>query len=358
MIEAFKNRSVCFLFSAALLVGCEEAHAPNSGAADESDPVDQPVEDHSADDGGADYSDSVETASWELVALDPVYQELETQGLVHDEGYTAYALSFGELSERVFLDGDAEVADLMIREGLLWNSPEKVLDLLGVFVKSASRSRSKLQAVIDKVRAADTLAALAQWDVDARRRAADQALSKVPAENVKLVSKWCGISRIGDKRTARTRPLKEFGFQRGPFEVYSGLPLYLVNRCVEIGAHVVKQFFGTKVTGPGPAQLGVWDSPSHFGLVAITATGDGGAAVCEIELPQGNEERTTVKSEASFSDRGLLTISDQDGRVRSRIFVQGGEDRLLFHKLATRRQAEYSRAAATEKYLGALKDCL
>ena len=103
-------------------------------------------------------------------------------GLVHDQGVDAYFDSLRALEEQAWYGGNAELAELIIRAGLLDNDISYLID---------RATEMEYARVVEVLEAADPETPYRQWDMEARRAAMKAALSDVPEAHRSFVNTAC-----------------------------------------------------------------------------------------------------------------------------------------------------------------------
>ena len=214
-------------------------------------------------------------------------RDLESLGLVTDQGQDAFGQSYDEIINRLY-EGDAEVVDLFVRIGLIY-------DVATTIQRIEQRRNSDNNADIDRainiLQAADPVAVGRLFDEEARQVAMDNALSDVPDSYHGFLSEGC----------------------RGAVVVFIAL-------CVENTVDVLVQIF-EEPAGPR-RQFGVWvrtdvSNPTHDSHIIITEAG-GGASYCEGDGSYGG----------NFNDDGVLMVGTGFGTLTAVVQERGGVEYL------------------------------
>ena len=226
-------------------------------------------------------------------------RDLESLGLVTDQGQDALRQSFDEIINRLY-EGDAEVVDLFVRIGLIY-------DVATTIRRFEERRNSDNNADIDRainiLQAADPVAVGRLFDEEARQVAMDNALSDVPDSYHGLLSEGC----LG--------------------------ALVIIALCVENTVDVLVQIF-EEPAGPR-RQFGVWrENRLRKHLVIFEAPG--GARVCE-----GSDSSYG----GAFNDEGALTVGAVGGTAILIVDERNGVETINFFGQTYQRVTEPSREA-------------
>ena len=175
-------------------------------------------------------------------------RDLESLGLVTDQGQDAFGQSFDEIINRLY-EGDAEVVDLFVRIGLI----DDVARTIQYMEQSRNGdNNADIDRAINILQAADPVAVGRLFDVEASQVAMDNALSDVPDSYHGFLSEGC----------------------RGVVVVFIAL-------CFENTVDVLVQIF-EEPAGPR-RQFGVWvrtdvRNPTHDSHIIITEAGGGASS--------------------------------------------------------------------------------
>ena len=245
--------------------------------------------------------------------MEPAHRELEAMGLVHDQGADAYFDSLAALSEQAWSGGNAELAELLIRGGLL----DRKIPYLIEQATAMEHAR-----VVEILEAAGPETPYRQWDPEARRAAMEAALSNVPEAHRSFVNTACmgeGYARDDDGV-----PVDDYGRHVIP-------PVYMVAQCIETNVDVI-----VSVVEPegGRDQFGVWvdmrdSSPNRRDYVVVQEA-SGGAVACLSQYDPIEGTRSHDTFGGSFNDEGALSLDGGFGAITLLVHQQGGEDRLSF----------------------------
>ena len=225
---------------------------------------------------------------------DPVLRDLESLGLVTDQGQAALEQSYFEITNRLRA-GDVEVVETFLSAGLIFNVAGTIQDLERM---RTSDNGADIDRAIEILQAADPVAAGRQLDEEARRLALDNAVADVPDSYHEFLANRCGRFVV------------------------------IVALCVENIVDVLVQIF-EEPAGPR-RQFGMWVNvvpPSRLGrstrlsFLVITEAA-GGARVCLIDDPTFGDERLG----GSFNDEGALSVGFGFGSVTIVVQDQGGVD--------------------------------
>ena len=208
-------------------------------------------------------------------------QELEAIGLVTDQGTDALEDSLLDLMERL-RDGDVEVAEVLVRWGLLSNVPGAIQYL--------ERQRTidnymRIDQTIEILQAADSASVGRQYDYEPRQMALDSALSEVPNNYHGLLTEWC----------------------------ING-PAALMELCVEQTFNMLAQTF--EPPDGLRRQFGAWETftADYGNSYLIISETDDGAFVC------GEEYVFT----GTFDDNGALILERAAGATPIIVQERGG----------------------------------
>ena len=256
--------------------------------------------------------------------LEPAHRELEKHGLVHDQGQDAYANSYNALYGQAFEEGDADVAALFIRGGLVHDVPRYIAT---VNEHRSTNSMADPDRVIELLENADPAVAGAQFNREARQVALDEALLDVPEDYRNLVSSCVDF------------------------------PAYFIGVCVQTNVDV----FVRLIEPPRGAreQFGLWVDHKDYVLVSEAS---GGATVCVSDwierrdffgvVNQGHQTRTFG---GSFNEDGALIASDPNYFTTMTFVVRSGGDADLMTFAGT----EYSRVTTmNDEVWDAIQECL
>ena len=221
-------------------------------------------------------------------------RDLESLGLVTDQGQDAFGQSYDEIINRLY-EGDAEVVDLFVRIGLI----DDVARTIQYMEQSRNGdNNADIDRAINILQAADPVAAGRQLDEEARRLALDNAVADVPDSYHEFLANRCGRFVV------------------------------IVALCVENIVDVLVQIF-EEPAGPR-RQFGMWvnvrppsrlSRSTRLSFLVITEAA-GGARVCLIDDPTFGDERLG----GSFNDEGALSVGFGFGSVTIVVQDQGGVD--------------------------------
>ena len=266
--------------------------------------------------------------------MEPAHLELEAMGLIHDRGADAYFDSLAALSEQAWSGGNAELAELIIRGGLI----DRKIPYLIEQATAMEHAR-----VVEILEAAGPETPYRQWDPEARKAAMEAALSNVPEVHRSFVNTACmgeGYARDDDGV-----PVDDYGRHVIP-------PVYMVAQCVETNVDVI-----VSVVEPegGRDQFGVWAdmrelTPNRLAyLVVKEASGGAVACLSESQIEGGRRHQTFG---GSFNDEGALLLGADFGGITLVVYRQGGEDRLSIGGRPLSRVT-----SMTEEVWDATRDC-
>ena len=245
--------------------------------------------------------------------MEPAHRELEAMGLIHDRGADAYFDSLAALSEQAWSGGNAELADLIIRGGLLEQNIPYLIE---------RATEMEYARVVEVLEAADPETPYRQWDLEARQAAMEAALSDVPEAHRSFVNTAC----MGEDYA--------WGDDGPDFEDYGRYlipPVYMVAQCIETNVDVI-----VSVVEPegGRDQFGVWvdrreSAPNRRNYVVVQEA-SGGAVACLSQYDRIEGRRGHKTLGGIFNDEGALSLDGGFGAITLLVHQQGGEDRLSF----------------------------
>ena len=201
-------------------------------------------------------------------------RDLESLGLVTDQGQDAFGQSYDEIINRLY-EGDAEVVDLFVRIGLIYDVATTIQH---IEQRRNSDNNADIDRAINILQAADPVAVGRLLDEEARQVAMDNALSDVPDSYHGFLSEWCLDAVV------------------------------FIALCVENTVDVLVQIF-EEPAGPR-RQFGVWvrtdvRNPTHNSHIIITEAG-GGALTCANDGIYSDSKATFG---GDFNDDGALTVT-------------------------------------------------
>ena len=280
--------------------------------------------------------------------MEPAHRELEAMGLIHDRGADEYFDSLAALREQAWSDGNAELADLIIRAGLLsWKIPPLIERVTAM----------EYARVVEILEAADPETPYRQWDVEARQSAMEDALSDVPEAHRSFANTAC--MTMGYPLDNDGNPDLSVG--RGGRVRNVPLPVYMIAQCIETNVNMI-----VSVVEPegGRQQFGVWadmlePSPEQRQYYVIKEA-SGGAVACNslylLDFSSGRFRRHTERYGGSFNDDGALTLGNSGGLFGSPIiavvYMQDGEERMNAGRRPLSRVT-----VMTEEIWNATEDC-